>query len=393
MPTFGRSMLEHWFLDPSVTYLNHGTVGAPPRRVLARQQALREELERQPSRFMLRDLGGYLPAPWRERFRIKEAAGEVATFLGARAEDIAFAANVTTAINAVLRSVPLGPGAEILITDLGYGAIDMAAGFIAKERGLALRTVEVPYPVRDPGAVVDTVVSAVGPDTRLAIIDHITSETGLVLPVAAIAAECRRRGALVLVDGAHAPGSIHLDIPALGVDFYAGNLHKWAHAPRSCGVLWAHPERQQDLHHPVVSWGLGKGYPEEFEWSGTTDPTPYLAAPEGIAMLHEWGFDEVLGYMHGLARAGAGLLAERWGTELCTPPSMLGALATVPLPERAGSTVEDANRLRLELLLEDRIEVQLHAARERLWVRISAQIYNEMADIERLAEALAARVG
>ncbi len=388
MPAFGHAMRDHWVLDPDYTYLNHGTVGAPPRRVLERQQALRDELERQPARFMLRELAGHQVAPWRAESRIREAARSVAGFLGSRAEDLVFVSNVTTGLNAVLRSIPFASGDEVVMTDLAYGAIALAAGFATRERGATLRIVEMPYPVRDPDDIVEAIASALTPRTKLAVVDHITALTALVLPVTAIVAACHARGVPVLVDGAHAPGSLQLDISSIGADWYVANLHKWAHAPRSCGVLWAAPDRQRDLHHPVVSWGFGQGFREEFEWNGTSDPTNYLAAPEGIALLREWGFDAVLDYMHGLAWEAACVLTDCWRTTMETPRTMVGAMVTVPLPEAAGATDADAARLRLALLVDDRIEVQLHAWRGRLWVRVSAQVYNERSDMVRLAEAV-----
>jgi isopenicillin-N epimerase len=392
MPTFGHSMREHGVLDPDYTYLNHGTVGAPPRRVLERQQALRDEVERQPARFMLRELAGHQVAPWRSESRIREAARSVAGFLGSRSEDLVFVPNATTGLNAVLRSIPFAPGDEVVMPDLAYGAIALAAGFATGERGATLRIVETPCPVRDPGDIVSAIVSALTPRTRLAVVDHVTALTALVLPVAAIVAACHARGVPVLIDGAHAPGSLALDIPRIGADWYVANLHKWAHAPRACGVLWATPDRQQELHHPVISWGLGQGFREEFEWNGTSDPTACLAAPEGIAILREWGFAGVLSYMHTLAWEAAGMLTDCWRTTLETPRTMVGAMVTVPLPEAAGSTDGDATRLRLALLVDDRIEVQLHAWRGRLWVRVSAQVYNDRSDMARLAEAVSRRL-
>ena len=392
MPTFGRSMLEHWRLDPDVTYLNHGTVGAPPKRVLQKQQGLRDEMERQPSRFMLRELNGHQPMPWRHESRLREAVGHIAPFVGSRPEDLVFVPNVTTGLNAVLRSVLLGPGDEVVISDLAYGAVALAAGVVTRDRGATLRTVDMPHPLRDSRSVVDTIVRAVTPRTKLVVADHITAQTALVLPVAMIAAECHARGVPVLVDGAHAPGAIALDIPATGADWYAANLHKWAHAPRSCGILWAKPEHQATLHHPVVSWGSGRGFHAEFEHQATSDPTSYLAAPEGIAILREWGFAAVLAYMHGLAWEAAGVLTERWGTTFDTPREMAGAMVTVPLPDEAGTTMDDAMRLRLALLVEDHIEVPLHASRGRLWTRVSVQVYNERSDIVRLADAVLRRM-
>ena len=381
-------MLEHWLLDPAYAYLNHGTVGAPPRRVLQTQQALRDEMERQPSRFVLRELGAEQPAPWRKVSRLREALGEIAPFFGARPDDLAFVPNVTTGINAVIRSVPLAPGDEILLTDLGYGAVALTAGVVAGERGAAVRTIEMPYPLRESGQVVDAIAGAITPRTRLVVVDHITARTALVLPVAAIVAACRARGVPVLVDGAHAPGSIALDIPAVGADWYAANLHKWAHAPRACGILWAKPEHQATLHHPVVSWGSGRGFHAEFDHYATSDSTNYLAAPHGLALLREWDFAAVLGYMHGLAREAGQVLTGRWGTAIDTPDDMIGAMITVPLPVASGSTLEEAEALRTRLLVEERVEVQMHAWHGRVWARVSAQVYNDLSDVERLADAV-----
>ena len=384
-------MLEHWLLDPDITYLNHGTVGAPPKRVLLKQQALRDEMERQPSRFVLRELGLEQPAPWRRESRLREAIGLIAPFFGSRPDDLAFVPNVTTGINAVLRSVPFAPGDEVLLTDLGYGAVALAAGVVTRERGAAVRTAELPHPLRDPGEVVDSIVRALTPRTKLVVVDHITARTALVLPVAAITAACHARGVPVLVDGAHAPGSIALDIPAVGADWYAANLHKWAHAPRSCGIIWAKPELQATLHHPVVSWGCGHGFHAEFDHYATSDSTSYLAAPEGIAMLREWDFGAVRAYIHGLAVEAGRALADRWGTTIDAPDEMIGAMITVPLPASAGTTTDEAERLRTTLLVEDRIEVQMHAWRGRVWARVSAQIYNDRSDILRLADAVQRR--
>jgi isopenicillin-N epimerase len=392
MPAFGRAMLQHWLLDPEHTYLNHGTVGATPRRVLAVQQALRDEMERHPSRFVLRELAGTMPAPWRTEPRLREAARAVASFIGSRPEDVVFVPNVTTGLNAVLQSLPFERGDELLITDLAYGAITLAAGFAARERGATLRVVEMPFPVRSAAAVVETVGRALTDRTRLVIVDHVTANSALILPVADLVAACHARGVPVLVDGAHAPGSIALDVASLGADWYSANLHKWAHAPRSCGFLWARADRQAGLHHPVVSWGFEHGFRQEFEQNATLDPTSYLAAPEGIALLREWGWDTVRVYMHGLAWDAAALLTDRWGTRLDAPRDMIGAMVTVPLPEALGATGDEAARLRLALLVEDRVEVHLHAWKGRLWVRISAQIYNDLSDVERLADAVQRRV-
>ena len=259
--------------------------------------------------------------------------------------------------------------------------------FATRERGATLRVVTMPFPAT-ADALARAWLDAVGPRTRLAIVDHISAESALLFPVAAIAAGLRSRGVAVLVDGAHAPGAIPLDIPALGADYYVANLHKWMWTPRSSGILWASPERQANLHPAVISWGLDQGFTTEFDLPGTRDPSSHLAVPAAIRMMEELGGAEVRKYRHALAWDGARLLAERWGTDFVTPESMIGTMATVPLPASKGSTADDATRLRHRLLVEDRIEVQVHAYRDRLHVRISAEIYNQLDEIERLAAAV-----
>jgi isopenicillin-N epimerase len=390
--TFGHAMLPDWPLDPAVTYLNHGTVGVTPRRVLAAQQAIRDQMERGPSQFLLREVSGLAGVPVPRPSRLREAAGQIAAFVGARAGDLVFVDNATTGANAVLRSMAFEPGDEILLTDHAYGAIARLAQFVARERGARVRTVPVPYPRFDPGALVDAVAAAIGPRTRVAVLEHITAESALILPLADLAATCRARGVPVLVDGAHVPGVLPLDIPSLGVDWYTANLHKWACAPRSCGFLWADPSQQSRLHPTVISWGLDQGFTAEFDWIGTRDPSPWLAAPEGVAFLAGLGWDALGRHNHDLAWRGAQFLADRWQTTLGFGESSVGFMATVPLPADLGVAADDAARLRDRLLFDDRIEVQVHAGGNRLWVRISAQVYNAWADVERLADAIARRL-
>lgn len=389
---FGAGMRAHWRLDPDVSYLNHGTVGATPLRVLAAQQEIRDLIEWQPSRFLLRELAEIAVEPLQSASRMRQAASVVAEFIGARGEDLVFVDNVTSGINAVLRSLEFEDGDEILVSDLGYGAITNAATYVARRRGARVRAVELPFPAAGADAIVAAYAAALTPRTKLAIVDHITSESALVLPVRDIAARCHARGVPVLVDGAHAPGAIALDVPALGVDWYAANLHKWAWSPRSCGFLWAKPERQAGLHPPVISWGLDQGWIAEFDWVGTRDPSPYLAAPDGIALQREFGLEALRAHNHELAWTAARMMSTSFGTEFATPESMIGTMATVALPASLGTAPEHAVALRNALLLEDRIEVQMHAARGRLWARVSAQVYNEIAEYERLAEAVLARV-
>jgi isopenicillin-N epimerase len=391
MPRFGHPMRAEWALDPDILYLNHGTVGAVPRRVLAAQTQIRDEIELQPSRFLLRELTAVTPADPLPRPRLRVAADAVAAFVGARGDDFAFVDNVTAGCNAVLRSLELRKGDEILVTDLAYGAVANAARYAARTREASARVVEVPYPAVTPDSIRDTVIAAIGPATRVLVIDHITSNTALILPVAEIAALAHAHGVRVLVDGAHAPGAIALDVPSFGADWYSANLHKWAWAPHSAGFLWTDPRQQATTHPLTISWGLDQGYTTEFDWVGTRDPSGYLAAPFAIDFMRTLGVEAVMEYNHALAWEAARWLTTRWDETLPCPECMVGAMATVPLPAAFGGGVETAKHLRLDLLVEDKIEAQILDIGDRLWVRISAQIYNEMADIERLARAIEAR--
>jgi isopenicillin-N epimerase len=391
---FGRHLRSEWLLEPDITYLNHGTVGATPRRVLAAQRAVQDEIERQPSRFLLRELTSIIVGAWRpEQPRMRMAAAQIGAFVGARGEDLVFVDNATTGANGVLRSFPFEAGDELLVSDLGYGGVTLAARFATRERGASLRSVTIPRPFSSDG-IAAAFEEAVNPRTRIAVVDHVASETGIILPVAEIAARLKHRGVAVLVDGAHAPGSIPLDVPSLGVDWYVANLHKWAFVPRSSGFLWVSPERQAAVHPAVISWGLDQGFTTEFDLVGTRDPSPFLAAPAALSFIEELGgLAAIHAYTHDLAWRGADYLAERWGTTFDTPKALVGSMAVVMLPASAGSTREHAASLRDALLFEDHIEVQVHAHANRLHARVSAQVYNEMADYARLAEAVLSRVG
>ncbi|MBV9891015.1 MAG: aminotransferase class V-fold PLP-dependent enzyme [Rhizobacter sp.] len=388
---FGRAMLEHFPLEPATTYLNHGTVGVTPVAVMRARAAILDEIERHPARFLIRELMTLGMSPPPQAPRLRAAAERVAAFLGAAGDGVAFVDNATSGINAVLRSIALAPGDEILVHDQVYGGVDRATAFIAAKRGVTLTRFALPFPARAPQDFVAAVERAITPRTRLALLDHIASETALVMPLAAMAAACRSRGVAVLVDGAHAPGAVEVDIESLGVDWYVANLHKWAFAPRSCGVLWAAPERRQGLHPGVLSWGVTTGdWLREFDWTGTRDPSPWLAAPAALDFMHDvLGVAAMRAHNHALAWESAHRLGERWGRPWTTPESMVGCMVTVPLPERLGSgDTANAQRLRDALFERHAIEVPVIARDGALWARVSLQVYNDGEDVERFAAAI-----
>lgn len=392
MSQFGRSILPEWPLDPDVTYLNHGTVGVTPRVVMAKQSAIRERIERNPALFLFREMARLHDMPAPEAPALRVAAEAIGARVGAQGDDLVFVDNATSGVNAVLRSLSFGPGDEVAVTDHGYGSFALVADVVTRGVGAHVRTIALPGPAAGPDAFVAAIAGQLTDRTRVLIVDHVTSGSALVLPIERIVAECRKRDVPVLVDGAHVPGAMPLDIEAIGADWYVANLHKWGMAPRSCGFLWAPSHRQTGLHPAVVSWGLDSGFTREFDWMGTRDPSAWLAAPAGFDFLESLGFDALWRWNHLLAWGGAHVMAALWGTAFETHESMIGCMATVPLPASAGNTPEAAQKLRDALLFEDRIEVPVLARADGLHIRVCAQAYNEPRDYERLAEAVARRV-
>jgi isopenicillin-N epimerase len=396
----GRALLPLWPLDPAITYLNHGTVGATPRAVLDAQQALRDEIERQPARFLLRELTPIgrpdEPAdqalPGGPRQRLRAAAAAIAPWFQVAGDDLVFVDNATAGANAVLGSFPLGPGDQVLVTNRTYGGVARAAAHHAARAGASVVVAQLPYPVAGEDELVDALAAALTPRVRLAVLDHVSPETALVMPLARMAALCRERGIAVLADGAHAPGALPVDIPALGVDYYSANLHKWAFSPRSAGFLWAAPARRAGLHPPVISWGVGGGWIAEFDWVGTRDPTPFLCAPDGLRFIEQalGGHQALWAHNHALAWGTAQALTRAWGLPWTTPRAMVGSMVTLPLPPTFGRGHAAAMSLKAWLLAEAQVEAQILALDEALHWRFSAQAYNDEQDVERFTQALAA---
>jgi isopenicillin-N epimerase len=398
-----------WPLDPAITFLNHGSFGSCPRAVLETQREWRDRLEAQPVQFLSRDLTGLLA----------DARAVLGDFLGADPDDLAFVANATGAANAVLRSLRLGPGDEILTDDHEYNAVLNVARHVAEGAGARVVLARIPFPVRDEDQVVDALLGAVTDRTRVAILSHVTSPTALVLPVARIVAALAARGVETFVDGAHAPGMLPLDLTAIGAAWYAGNLHKWVCAPKGAGFLHVRPDQQEGVRPSTISHGanapIGAGghlsrYRAEFDWQGTLDPTAWLSVPAAFAYvggLLDGGWPAVMARNDALtlrARdAVAGALG--LGAGLPAPDAMLGSMVALPLPEAgplalaaSGSSPLDTDPLQRRLLDDFRIEVPITSwpvpAAEppdgpRRLIRISSALHNGPDDAERLADALA----
>jgi isopenicillin-N epimerase len=395
-----------WDLDPGVTFLNHGSYGACPRPVLEAQRALVGELESDPVRFLSREYEGRLDA----------ARAAVAAFLNADPEGLVVVPNATTGVATVLGSLRLRPGDELLTTDHEYNATLNALGSVAERARAQVVRASIALPIRHPEEVVEAILSKVSPRTRIALVSHITSPSGLVFPIDTIVRELDRLGVDTLVDGAHAPGMLPVDLMALASAYWTGNGHKWLCGPKGAGVLYVREDRRSGVLPLVTSHGRNDPRTDrpalwkEFDWQGTGDPTAFLALPEAIRIvggLLPGGWPELMAANRALALRARARLLDALGVEPIAPESMIGSMASVRLPEivaagRATWPSEPEGRvtaLARELAEEERIEVPIGpfpvlAARDpgigpaATLLRVSAQRYNEPADYERLIEAL-----
>ena len=377
-----------WTLEPGLDFLSHGSFGACPRAVLEAQSELRARMERQPLQFLARDLEGLLD----------EARAALGEFVGGDADDLAFVPNATTGVNTVLRSLDLRAGDEIVTTDHAYNSCRNALRW-QEERGVKSVYARVPWPLSGPWQVVESVLAAITPRTRLVMIDHVTSPTGLVFPVTEIVR--RLPNVDVLVDGAHAPGMLPLDLRSIGAAYYTGNCHKWLCTPKGSAFLHVRRDRQAAMKPIVYGHGLNSPRTDrgpfrlQFDWGGTDDPTPFLCIPVALkylASLMPW--PSIMARNHAMAVAGRRLLLEALRIPEPAPEFMLGSLASVPLTDYKGERPVHTgvwwHPFQKQLLQKHRIEapVMIFPEFPRQLIRISAQIYNSLDQYGRLAEVL-----
>jgi isopenicillin-N epimerase len=375
-------MRELFLLDPSISFLNHGSFGACPREVIEAQQRWQLEMERNPVQFLSRRSAGLL----------RTAREALAGALGAKAADLVFIPNSTTGVNVVAQSLALRPGDEVLSTDLEYGACDATWARACAARGAHYRRVPIALPLRED-EFLDRLLAAVTPRTRLIFCSHITSTTALILPVARLCAAARERGVMTLIDGAHAPGQIELDLDALGADVYVGNCHKWLCAPKGSAFVHARPEAQPALQPGVISWGYVAGtesdpgfarflgdtpFERHLQWQGTRDLSAWLAVPAALDFQRRHDWPEVRRRCHVLARGALTAVCERHGLEPLGPDSAWAQMVAIPVP------AQDAQALQRRLFDEHRIEVPVTTHQGRVFVRLSVQGYNDEGEVKRM---------
>jgi len=367
-----------WGLDPSVLYLNHGSFGACPRAVLAEQTRLRQEMEREPADFLTISL----PA------RLQIARETLGNFLAADPRDLVFVPNATAGINAVLRSLDFEPGDELLVTNHTYAACRKTIDFVATKSGAQVVVAHLPFPVRSDEEVIAAIITCVSPQTRLALLDHVTSPTALILPLDRLVDELRQRDVETLVDGAHAPGMVDIQLSRLGAAYYTGNAHKWLCAPKGAAFLHVRRDHQAALHANVISHGYPNGFQAEFDWTGTFDPTAWLCVAESLRYLGELvpgGWPQLMSRNRDLVLRARALLLDSLRLDSPCPDSMIGSMASVPLPPgTSGSPAASLDCEGLQHWFRDRgVETWLYPYPVPV-LRLSAQLYNSYAQFERL---------
>lgn len=389
-------MREHFLLDPGLVFLNHGSFGACPREVVQAQRRWQDELEANPVAFLSRRSGQLLG----------QARQAVARYLGAQAEHLAFVPNATTGVNIVAQSLALQPGDEVLSTNHEYGACDATFHGVCERRGAVYRKVDIPLPFQ-AAEFVDRLMAEVTPRTRLIFLSHITSATALIFPVRELCAAARARGVLTLIDGAHAPGQVPLNLQAVGADFYTGNGHKWMCGPKGSAFLHVRPEHHAQLQGPVISWGYvaeqlqasaqgheaavaalerfsgGDTLQRRLQWQGTRDVSAWLALPQAISFQEAHDWPTVQARCHEAAVQTMHTLCQRWGLEPIARDQDFAQMAPVPLPPHL------ATDLQQRLFDDSRIEIPVTQHQGRRFLRISVQGYTTAAEVQALLDATA----
>ena len=387
MDMFGREKRREFSLEEDTVFVNHGSYGAVPRMVQAERVKFLERMDHHPDRWFRQDV--------RELY--DDAIKDLSEFVGASPENLVFVGNATAGINTVLKNVQLAPGDKILVTSHSYQACVFAAESAAKTAGAATVVVDIDIPVESEDEMIESVMSVIkdNPDIVLAMVDHISSPSAIVFPVGRLAKELHQLGVLLLVDGAHAPGQLPLDIEHLGADFYVGNLHKWCYAPRGCAFLWVSQSQQAGMEPLVTSHSYKMNMVEQFFMQGTIDHTPYICARAALKFYHSLGgYEAILNHTQPLLDWAQDMLCQALGTNKLPMPYNMQApfmrVIRLPIPQHSkySMTREGGISLMKDLYTEHKVVVAVVAFSSQPWLRISANVYNCKEDYLYLKDVL-----
>ncbi|MDQ7027053.1 MAG: aminotransferase class V-fold PLP-dependent enzyme [Anaerolineae bacterium] len=368
-------MRDLFLLDPKVIFLNHGSFGACPKEVFDHYQSWQRALETQPVAF----LGRRAPE------LIQKALSDLGQYLGTSGENLVFVANATSGLNTVARSLKLSHGDEILTTDHEYGALELTWQYHQRERGIHIQHQTLPLPMLNEDDVVEAIWSGVTARTRVIFLSHITSPTALILPVQEICRRAREAGIITIIDGAHVPGQIPLNLDELGADFYSGNCHKWMSSPKGSAFLYVNPDYHEMIDPLVISWGWdGDTLFERTKWQGTRDISAYLSMPEAIRFMEKHDWDTVRANCHELAIETMHRICEVTGMSPIAMPRFFGQMVAAPLPPDI-----DVVELKNNLYDEYNVEVPIFSHHDNNYTRVSIQAYNTRQDIDTFIRGLA----
>ncbi len=384
--------IANWSLDTDIIYLNHGSFGACPKCILEKQTQFRTMMERDPLNFFIRELEGL----------IEHSRNELAKFIDADAEDLVFVPNVSYGVNTVLKSLDFKAGDEIITTDHEYFSCANALDTVASKTGCTIIEAKLPFPVNNPDQLAESILQCITPRTRLILIDHVTSKTGIVLPIEDIVSKMSSLGIDTLIDGAHAPGMLPLDIKKINPSYYTGNCHKWLCSPRGAAFLWVRKDRQLLIHPLVTTYLPGEykinrsNFQFEFIWSGTSDLSAILCIPESInffSSLCPDGLERLRYNNRLLALKARNILCEALNVEPPVPESMMAFMASIPIPDRERGKIcpfsfIDPDQTLLYEKYKISVPILSFPDPPKRLIRISAHVYNTLAQYEFLADAL-----
>lgn len=374
MMQYGKNLQYLWQLDKSIIFLNHGSFGATPKLILANQYNWNLKIETQPVEF------------YSDKYPklIRETIATLADFIGANSEDLTFVENATTGVNTVLRSLlpELLKGGEITITNHSYPAVKNIAKYISSLTKCKVNEIEIPVPIESNEQILQIISENISHKTKIAIFDHVSSPTGIVFPVKEIIEICRAKNIKVMIDGAHAPGMLDLNMNNLQPDWYTGNCHKWLFAPKGSAFLWTSKEYQSITHPLTISLEYEQGYEKEFDWTGTKNPAAWLSTSEAIKFYKEFGDSDIRKHNNKLVNSAADLITENTGFIRIAQGEHTGSIISFMKPKEVSK--EETANFRRQLLNIFRIEMPIFPYKEYLVFRISAQIYNQLDDYNKL---------
>lgn len=377
---YGKDLMKKWYIDNTITCLNHGSFGAAPKCVVEKGHEIEQKIESHTMKFFLEDYP----------IMLKKALSNISNFLNSPTENTVFVENATAGVGTVLRSIVpnLKKGDKILITNHIYPAVEYTLDYLSKIFDFDLVKINIPFPLESQEQVIDKIKNNLSEKVKIALFDHITSATGLVFPVKEICKICKENDVISIVDGAHAPGMLDLNIMDLDCDFYIGNCHKWLFTQKGCAVLYINSKFVEQIHPLNISNFYGQGLQNEFAWTATRNVAPWLSSIEALKFYESLGGAELRKHNYQLLLNGGELIRKELNTNKLAPEDMLGSILTCELPEKFKYQNNDTIKLWKHFLDVYGIETMFVNFENKLYFRISAQAYNEIEDYERLCEAL-----